>query len=643
MSDLTVQQIAAQMGVDYSGLAPEVQATAENILRYGGNVSLFLEQFKGEAKDAPAAQAKPGNSVFAGTGLERGEDRIMSKDEYKDVKQHYITEYGAVLSDKQIKEAVQVRKAADRVRASVYFTPDQKEDYKAQKKELEKQGKRPVLLTKEDMEMLKNEEYKTAVKKDANGKIVDVDDNELKRIAAERLGTDNTLEIDERRSETAALRGEKLKNGKITHNQARKTKNFYKHLGFDYDKDLTEWKRAGVVAGSTLLGAGAGAALSQTALGAFQTTAKVAEVVIPGATHVIPGAKTPVYTENIDGGGGVIISGYDQAPDKVIKDPDTVIPGQETTTEGHISPWKGAASGALTGLGLGLAAMPLVKSDLEKSKDILNQRTVEAFLADPEAKISGMKYKDCQNTMKAIIAEARQKGMIENGALRDMMVRAEGIRFDETGKPLEGNDALTRKELTQLYMAVKKYEAPKADDQVVDDGVPAVTDDKDCEAEIIDEEVDVQTKIPNQAYKMQRGDVLSNVIAAKYGITDPKDLKAAIKEVRKATGIPENGLLNGKTAIPQIEVDGKTLRDAYFLPESILGDKYKLDMDKAGKKQKYTPRKGNAVQGSNNEATVTRKGKNYTVTGCKNEPLYEGPDAAAANKAKADYDGKRKK
>ena len=170
---------------------------------------------------------------------------------------------------------------------------------------------------------------------------------------------------------------------------------------------------------------------------------------------------------------------------------------------------------------------------------------------------------------------------------------------------------------------------------------PSCTPSAPCEADIDEQDVENETKIPSTPYKLQAGDTIANVVAAKYGITDPNELRAAVREVRRATGIPENGIINGQTAIPHIEVNGKTLKDAYFLPETILDGKYTLDNTKAGKKTTYK-KKGTKAQGSENAKIVKTSSKNYRVTGCYNEVLYEGPDASAAQKAKDDYDASKK-
>lgn len=82
-----------------------------------------------------------------------------------------------------------------------------------------------------------------------------------------------------------------------------------------------------------------------------------------------------------------------------------------------------------------------------------------------------------------------------------------------------------------------------------------------------------EAEIKNVAYKMQAGDRFDKVIEAKYGITDPELNKKVREYIREQMGMPKSGRdENGKTVIPRIEQDGKTLYDAYFLPEVLPED-----------------------------------------------------------------------
>ena len=226
------------------------------------------------------------NQVITRTGLDYASntDGVMkTKKQYKEMRKerqaelyqdlHYNvdSDYSNRMAKKQAKQSVEVTKAADRVLSSVYYTD--KAAFDAAKEKDKANGKRPVLLTESDMEMLKDQNWDGAFegrKRNEKHEIIEygkLNNEKLKQIAAERIGMDNEVEMEERVSETAAMADEVgLKNGKVTHKKARKTKNLYKHLGFDYQKDLTETKRAAYVIGTTLTGGLAGKGL-QHALG----------------------------------------------------------------------------------------------------------------------------------------------------------------------------------------------------------------------------------------------------------------------------------------------------------------------------------------------------------------------------------------
>ena len=123
-----------------------------------------------------------------------------------------------------------------------------------------------------------------------------------------------------------------------------------------------------------------------------------------------------------------------------------------------------------------------------------------------------------------------------------------------------------------------------------------------------------QKEIKNIAYKMKAGDRFDKVIEAKYGITDPKLNKKVREYVREKMGMPKSGLdANGKTIIPRIEQNGKTLYDAYYLPQvlpkELGGAKYQ---DKDVKKSQY--KKGNcASQKAKNTPQVVKTSNGFKV------------------------------
>ena len=84
-------------------------------------------------------------------------------------------------------------------------------------------------------------------------------------------------------------------------------------------------------------------------------------------------------------------------------------------------------------------------------------------------------------------------------------------------------------------------------------------------------------------------------------------------------------MINGTNAIPHIEVDGKTLADAYWLPDSILDGKYDLDLEKKAATMKYD-RVGEAVNGKNTASMTQSSSGMYTVKDKCGNVLYNGPD-----------------
>ena len=147
--------------------------------------------------------------------------------------------------------------------------------------------------------------------------------------------------------------------------------------------------------------------------------------------------------------------------------------------------------------------------------------------------------------------------------------------------------------------------------------VAPTPNDKDCKASV-KEDIKEQ-EIKNIAYKMQDGDRFDKVIEAKYGITDPSENKKVREYIREQMGMPKSGQdENGKTIIPRIEQDGKTLYDAYFLPEQLPeelgGAKYQ---DNPVKKSQY--KKGDCVSKEAQNTSRTEKTSDgfSVITTCK--------------------------
>ena len=124
------------------------------------------------------------NQNFAGTSLARGAEQMEGKKDYKARREQYETQLqqkyvaagmsedeASKIAKAEAKELIESEKAADEVISAVYFTPDEKDKYKAQKEQLEAQGKHAVLLTKDDMKRMEQfDELSGFVETDENGK-----------------------------------------------------------------------------------------------------------------------------------------------------------------------------------------------------------------------------------------------------------------------------------------------------------------------------------------------------------------------------------------------------------------------------------------------------------------------------------------
>lgn len=399
----------------------------------------------GLSVERQSAQLPETGTRLTGLDYASNKDGVMkTKKEYKEMRKERQAElyldlhkvddnYSNKMAKKQAKQSVEVTKAADRVLSSVYYTD--KAAYDKAKKADKEAGKRPVLLTESDMEMLKDQNWDKAFvgrERDAKGNITKegkLDSDMLKQLAAERIGMDNEVEMEERVSETAAMADEVgLKNGKVTHNKARKTKNLYKHLGFDYQKDQTELKRAAYVVGTTLTGGLAGKGL-QHALGKEKGVG-----MSPGGT---------VKTENVS---KVFHNGVLTSEMHLPK----VIPyaGQAVEVSTLLSGLKATGLGALVGAGIGLATMGNINDLKNKKNDILQGQIgslEDAVKFVKKGDVTGIKKERNQIMMRGIIQVANAKGISDE----QLGLAILGARGD--------NGCLTEKELNTLYKSVKEY------------------------------------------------------------------------------------------------------------------------------------------------------------------------------------------
>ncbi len=400
----------------------------------------------GLSVERQSAQLPESGTRLTGLDYASNDDGVMkTKKEYKEMRKerqaelyldlHKVdSDYSNRMAKKQAKQSVEVTKAADRVLSSVYYTD--KAAYDKAKKADKEAGKRPVLLTESDMEMLKDQNWDKAFvgrERDAKGNITkegNLDSDMLKQLAAERIGMDNEVEMEERVSETAAMADEVgLKNGKVTHKKARKTKNLYKHIGFDYQKDQTELKRAAYVVGTTLTGGLAGKGL-QHALGKEKGVG-----MSPGGT---------VKTENVS---KVFHNGVLTSEMHLPK----VIPyaGQAVEVSTLLGGLKATGLGALVGAGIGLATMGNINDLKNKKNDILQGQIgslEDAVKFVQKGDVMGIKKERNQIMMKGIIQKAKVKGISDE----QLGLAILGARGD--------NGCLTEKELNTLYKSIKEYE-----------------------------------------------------------------------------------------------------------------------------------------------------------------------------------------
>ena len=440
-----------RVDVDANGQPVKKQVTGEELQKLLNGMNQGQKpqgdmNVPGLSVERQSAQLPETGTRLTGLDYASNDDGVMkTKKEYKEMRKERQAElyldlhkvdgnYSNKMAKKQAKQSVEVTKAADRVLSSVYYTD--KAAYDKAKKADKEAGKRPVLLTESDMEMLKDQNWDKAFvgrERDAKGNITKegkLDSDMLKQLAAERIGMDNEVEMEERVSETAAMADEVgLKNGKVTHNKARKTKNLYKHLGFDYQKDQTELKRAAYVVGTTLTGGLAGKGL-QHALGKEKGVGMSA-----GGT---------VETENVS---KVFHNGVLTSEMHIPK----VIPyaGQAVEVSTLLGGLKATGLGALVGAGIGLATMGNINDLKNKKNDILQGQIgslEDAVKFVQKRDVMGIKKERNQIMMKGIMQEAKAKGISDE----QLGLAILGARGD--------NGCLTEKELNTLYKSVKEYQ-----------------------------------------------------------------------------------------------------------------------------------------------------------------------------------------
>lgn len=440
-----------RVDVDANGQPVKKQVTGEELQKLLNGMNQGQKpqgdmNVPGLSVERQSAQLPETGTRSTGLNYASNKDGVMkTKKEYKEMRKERQAElyldlhkvddnYSNKMAKKQAKQSVEVTKAADRVLSSVYYTD--KAAYDKAKKADKEAGKRPVLLTESDMEMLKDQNWDKAFvgrERDAKGNITkegNLDSDMLKQLAAERIGMDNEVEMEERVSETAAMADEVgLKNGKVTHNKARKTKNLYKHLGFDYQKDQTELKRAAYVVGTTLTGGLAGKGL-QHALGKEKGVG-----MSPGGT---------VETENVS---KVFHNGVLTSEMHLPK----VIPyaGQAVEVSTLLGGLKATGLGALVGAGIGLATMGNINDLKNKKNDILQGQIgslEDAVKFVKKGDVTGIKKERNQIMMRGIIQVANAKGISDE----QLGLAILGARGD--------NGCLTEKELNTLYKSIKEYE-----------------------------------------------------------------------------------------------------------------------------------------------------------------------------------------
>ncbi len=713
------------------------EATQEEITNAYGitaeQINIFVaEQEASNAPDEPVINGGKPNSVFtakakANTGLANANDKIQTEDDYARMEKEYAEAlktrvgYGDADAAAHAKGMVQTQRAADRVEASVYFTPNQKEEYEKQKKELEAQGKRPVLLTEEDMQLLKSPEF---VLRDKQGDPVDVDGNVIdkndpdaakkyvtafnedgtlnqdmvKLISAQRVGSDNELELEERDAETRDLTAKttkKVKGGKVTRDNAKPAADLYERLGYDVQKDdvieadPNDLKKArnrgrlwGALVGVVLY---AGSVISARLLSKTKTNEKVRTDTIEGEEHTLPDTTLPGETHEVTtdvtvsvtyvtpgehhehddvGPGGTVHYEWND-PDvtttvttvvsttQTITDPDITVPGQTyTDPDQEVDIYEERDKYGLSwgeALVPGAPIIPLAMRAGAKTAENKARAKAVAQAVDDKVNdiLGGMDHREFVGNVydkgdySGVIGDRNQQMMkyVVDKAKEKNMSKDEFMQFMKYAQG--SNECLTEKELLNMFNLIDDYKVPpkKEPDPV-----------KPSDYATLDSVTTGETNTTverNRAYKMKRGETPLNVIKAKYHITDNKEAMKVLREVRKRMGIPESGVNNGKVVIPEIEVDSEIWKDAYFLPPNVLG--YELDFDApVPLDPKWTTGDGGSgtrMRGNNEERTNTTDTRKTTwiVRDSKGNELHRSENMQEAidymNKYNAEHNG----
>ena len=310
-------------------------------------------------------------------------------------------------------------------------------------------------------------------------------------------------------------------------------------------------------------------------------------------SKVVEGAVVEVASEMVDGGGGVIMSGYDKLPDQVVKRIKTAV---------------GATIGGVVGAVGGFAASQAI-NDLKRDNDILGGMDVATFVQNRDVK--GVKKERNQLMMQRIFQMADEK-KIPNEALTNEILAAQG-----------DNQCLTEKELIKLFNKIKQM--PVA----VPDNVDNV-DNNDHNEEIegfAHEHEETVTQEPNYILNT-RGVGMSQYVAAAYGVPEgSKAHKAILAKV-----FEENpGLRNHMLSIG----------DKVFLPNVDLGDGVErtpdLDKQPNAKRPARSPRLDR--YGNERKTTTTT----YWAPGTKEQHRPDEKHFGTAQEAKdADIANKKK-
>ena len=204
-----------RVDVDANGQPVKKQVTGEELQKLLSGMNQGQKpqgdmNVPGLSVERQSAQLPETGTRSTGLNYASNKDGVMkTKKEYKEMRKerqaelyqdlHYnvSSDYSNRMAKKQAKQSVEVTKAADRVLSSVYYTD--KAAYDKAKKADKEAGKRPVLLTETDMELLKDQNWDGAFegrKRNEKHEIIEygkLNNEKLKQLAAERIGMDNEV------------------------------------------------------------------------------------------------------------------------------------------------------------------------------------------------------------------------------------------------------------------------------------------------------------------------------------------------------------------------------------------------------------------------------------------------------------------